>query len=90
MSAPAEIRELEVQNPATSLLIARRLPPFLVEMTKPLFGDSLLELHELKRERRIFTTITSFILQCGPAWGLDWPFVPRRGWSSLGTDRRCG
>ena len=33
-------------------------------MTKPLFGDSLLELHELKRERRLWTTASSFLLQC--------------------------
>jgi periplasmic protein TonB len=79
MSATAEIREPEVPISTLPLPIDRRPPPFSIELAKPLFGDSLLELHELKRERRIWTTFTSLVLQCGligvliliPLWFTD-------------------
>ncbi len=79
MSATAEIREPEIYTPTAPLPIARRLPPFTWDETKPLFGDSLLELHQVKKQRRIWTTITSLFLQFGligvliivPLWFTD-------------------
>ena len=77
MSATTEIREIEAAT-TTALPVVRREPPLTFE-THPLFGDCLLELHEVKRERRFWTTLTSLLLQCGllgiliivPLWYTD-------------------
>lgn len=62
MSATAEVRETEGQVSTLPIPIDQALPRLPIE-TRPLFGDSLLELHRLKGERRFWTTAASVLLQ---------------------------
>jgi protein TonB len=79
MSATAELHEPGVEVIASPPPMEKVLPPPSIEWTHPLFGDSLLELHEIKRKRRIWTTASSLLLQCGllgililiPLWFTD-------------------
>ncbi len=63
MSATAEVRETEGQVSTLPIPTDQALPRLPIE-TRPLFGDSLLELHQLKRQRRFWTTAASVVLQC--------------------------
>ncbi len=63
MTATAEAPEREIHTATAPPPIPRQLVRFSGDTSKPLFGDSLLELHQVKKQRRIWTTITSLVLQ---------------------------